>query len=61
MQGKVSELKQNAVNLAARVSDDNKAIERQIATAEAIHLKGATLSLTGSFIASETVWRASHS
>jgi Skp family chaperone for outer membrane proteins len=58
LQGTVSDLKQNAVSLATTVSDDNAAIKKQIATPDAIHFKGATLSFTGSFLAAETTWRS---
>ncbi len=57
LQSTVTDLKSNSLSLATTVSDEAASIKKQIASPEALHYKGITISPAGSFIAAETVWR----
>jgi len=57
LQSTVNDLKGNSASLATTISDETSAIKKEMASPDAIHFKGITLSPTGSFIAAETVWR----
>ncbi len=57
LQSTVSDLKANAVSLATTVSDETTSLKKAIASPDALHYKGVTLSPAGSFVAGETVWR----
>lgn len=58
LQGTVSDLKANAVSIAATISDENQAIKKAINSPDSFHYKGITLSPAGSFIEAATVWRS---
>lgn len=57
LQSTVTDLKGNQVSLAASVSDETTKIKKDIASPEALHYKGITLSPAGSFLAAESVYR----
>ena len=57
LQSTVNDLKANSTSLATTISDETSEIKKAIASPDEIHIKGITLSPTGSFIAAETVWR----
>jgi len=57
LQGTVTDLKANAVSIAATISDENAAIKKSINSPDVLHYKGITLSPAGSYLAAETVWR----
>ncbi|HWT65393.1 MAG TPA: hypothetical protein VN151_04715 [Terracidiphilus sp.] len=58
LQGTVTDLKANAVSIAATISDENQAIKKAISSPDALHYKGITISPAGSFIEAATVWRS---
>ena len=57
LQGSVSDMKQSNAAIVSNFTDETSQIKKQIASPEAIHYKGITLSPAGSFLAAETVWR----
>jgi Skp family chaperone for outer membrane proteins len=57
LQSTVKDLQTNAVSLATTVSDETTGIKKEIASPDALHYKGVTLSPAGSFIEAATVWR----
>ncbi|MDR3740476.1 MAG: hypothetical protein P4L40_15790 [Terracidiphilus sp.] len=58
LQSTVTDLKANAVSIAATISDENQAIKKSISSPDALHYKGITISPAGSFIEAATVWRS---
>ncbi len=56
LQSTVTDLKSNAVSIAATISDENQAIKKSIESPNTLHYKGITLA-PGGFMAAETVWR----
>jgi Skp family chaperone for outer membrane proteins len=58
LQSTVTDLKANAVSVAATISDENLAIKKAINSPDVLHYKGITLSPAGSFIEGATVWRS---
>jgi hypothetical protein len=57
LQGAVNDLKTNNTSLTTTIQENQAKVEKQIDHPDAIHLKGVTLSPTGSFLAGETVYR----
>jgi len=57
LQSTVTDLKANQATLVSNLSDETSAVKKQIEHPDAIHVKGATISFGGSFLAAETVWR----
>ena len=57
LQGTVTDLKTNQVNLVTTIQDGQETIKKAIESPEALHYKGITISPAGSFVAAETVWR----
>ena len=57
LQGTVTDMKQSNASIVSTLTDETTSIKKAIASPEAIHYKGITLSPAGSFIAAETVWR----
>ena len=57
LQGAVNDLKTNNLSLASTLQEQQTKVEKQINHPDAIHLKGITLSPTGSYLAGETVYR----
>ncbi len=57
LQSTVTDMKAANASAVSSFSDDAAAIKKEIASPEALHYKGITLSPAGSFIAAETVWR----
>ena len=57
LQSTVKDIKGNELSLATTVSDETAKIKKQITNPDAINYKGIAVSLTGSFLAAETVWR----
>lgn len=57
LQGTVTDLKANAVSIAATVSDENAAIKKAINNPDQLHYKGISIT-PGGFMAAETVWRS---
>jgi hypothetical protein len=57
LKSSVDDLKGNQVSLTTTISDETTAIKKSIASPDALHYKGITLSPAGSFLAAETVWR----
>ena len=57
LQGAVNDLKTNNLSLASTVQENQTRVDKQINHPDAIHLKGITLSPTGSYLAGETVYR----
>lgn len=58
LQSTVTDLKANAVSIAATISDENQTIKKAINNPDALHYKGITISPAGSFIEAATVWRS---
>lgn len=56
LQGTVTDLKANAVSIAATISDENLAIKKAVSSPDKLHYKGITIT-PGGFMAAETVWR----
>ena len=54
----VANLKQSQQDLTAKLETAHKTMEQQIEHPDAIHVKGITISPTGSFIAAETDYRS---
>ena len=57
LQGTVTDMKQSNASIVSSITEETTNIKRAIASPEALHYKGITLSPAGSFIAAETVWR----
>jgi len=57
LQGTVTDLKSNQVNLVTSIQDDQEKFKKAIESPDVLHYKGITLSPAGSFLAAETVWR----
>lgn len=57
LQSTVTDMKAANASAVSSFSDDASAIKKAIASPEALHYKGITLSPAGSFLAAETVWR----
>jgi hypothetical protein len=57
LQSTVSDIKATDVSIVTNISDETSAIKKSIASPEALHYKGITISPAGSFLAAETVWR----
>jgi hypothetical protein len=57
LQGAVTDLKGNTASLAQTIQDDQKQTKAAIEHPDILHYKSITLSLTGSFVAAETVDR----
>jgi hypothetical protein len=57
LQSTVTDLKGNQTSLAATVSDETANMKKEIASPEALHYKGITISPAGSFLAAESVNR----
>jgi len=57
LQGAVNDLKTNNASLTTTIQTEQESVKKQIEHPDAIHLKGITLSPTGSYLAGETVYR----
>jgi len=57
LQSTVTDLKANAVSIAATISDENQAIKKAVNNPDQLHYKGITIT-PGGFMAAETVWRS---
>ena len=57
LQGTVTDLKANAVSIAATISDENQSIKKAINNPDTLHYKGITIT-PGGYMAAETVWRS---
>jgi flagellar motility protein MotE (MotC chaperone) len=57
LQSTVTDMKAANAATVSSFSDDAAAIKKAIASPEALHYKGITISPAGSFLAAETVWR----
>ena len=57
LQSTVTDLKGTQTSIATTISDETAAIKKSIASPDALHYKGITLT-PGGFAAAETVWRA---
>ncbi|MGA8089314.1 MAG: hypothetical protein WCA10_18725 [Terracidiphilus sp.] len=57
LQSTVTDMKAANASAVSSFSDEAASIKKAIASPEALHYKGITLSPAGSFIAAETVWR----
>jgi len=57
LQSTVNDIKATDVSIVSNISDETTAIKKSIASPEALHYKGITISPAGSFLAAETVWR----
>jgi hypothetical protein len=53
----LSAVKTNDQNLTETIQSEQKRVNDAVENPAAIHFKGATISLSGSFVAGETVWR----
>jgi hypothetical protein len=57
LQSTVKDIKDNNVQIVNTISDETSNLKKQMASPDAIHYKGVTISPSGSFLAAETVWR----
>ncbi len=57
LQGTVTDMKQSNASIVSSISEETTSIKKAIASPEALHYKGITISPAGSFVAAETVWR----
>jgi Skp family chaperone for outer membrane proteins len=57
LKGSVDDMKQSNASIVSSFTDETSKMKKEIASPEALHYKGITLSPHGSFIAAETVWR----
>jgi Skp family chaperone for outer membrane proteins len=58
LKSSVSDLKGTQASLATTISDETSTIKKEIASPEALHYKGVTISPAGSFLAAESVYRS---
>ncbi len=58
LQSTVTDMKAANASAVASLSDEAAGIKKEIASPEALHYKGITLSPAGSFIEAATVWRS---
>ncbi|MGB7548469.1 MAG: hypothetical protein WBM14_12025 [Terracidiphilus sp.] len=58
LQSTVTDMKAANASAVASLSDETSSIKKEIASPEALHYKGITISPAGSFIAAETVYRS---
>ncbi|HUY94389.1 MAG TPA: hypothetical protein VMU71_03790 [Terracidiphilus sp.] len=57
LQSTVTDLKANQATLTENLTDTTSTMKKEVEHPDAIHVKGATISFAGSFLAAETVWR----
>ena len=57
LQSSVNDMKKANASIVSSITDETAAIKKSIASPDALHYKGITISPAGSFLAAETVWR----